>query len=238
MTRRLLLLVDGLLLVVAAFLGVRLYEAWGARSPTATPESAPAVAIETPPAPAAPSARPALTAYAIVAERNLFSATRTEAAPEPTRPTTTAAPAPPAPKPRLYGVVLLPEGRGRAYLEDVQRRRVSAYSVGDVVGDSRVEQIKSDRVVMRRGGETFEVLLYDPTKPRRPAAPPGVQSPEAGAPGRPAAGRPPVPAPGPGPAPAPSPTPGLRVPGRPRVGVPPPAPPPSTETQEEPTEEE
>jgi hypothetical protein len=234
--RRLLLLVDGILLVVAAFLGIRLYEAWSARPATAPSESAPAVRVEasTPPA-AAPASTP-LTAYAVVAERNLFSATRTETAPEPPRPAAAGPPAPPAPKPRLYGVVLLPEGRGRAYLEDVQRRRVSAYSVGDLVGDSRVEQIQADRVVMRRGAETFEVLLYDPAKPRRAAAPPGVQSPEAGAAGRPAAGRPPVPAPVP--APAPAPTPGLRTPGRPRVAVPPPAPPPNAETPEEPAEEE
>jgi hypothetical protein len=237
--RRLLLVVDGILLVVAVFLGVRFYEAWSALPATAPSESAPAATFEPPPPPAATPARPPLTAYAVVAERNLFSATRNETPPEPPRSPTASPPAPPAPKPRLYGVVLLPEGRGRAYLEDVQRRRVSAYSVGDTVGDSRVEQIKADRVVMRRGAETFEVLLYDPAKPRRPAAPPGVQSPEAGAAGRPAAGRPPAPVPSPTPpVPVPSPAPGLRAPVRPRVAVPPPAPPPNAETPEEPTEEE
>jgi hypothetical protein len=230
MGRRLLLLVDGLLLVTAAFLGVRLYGAWGDRPP-APPESAPAVTAEAPAAsPTAPAPAP-LTAYAVVAERNLFSATRTETGPEPPRPgTATGPPAPPAPKPRLYGIVLLPEGRGRAYLEDVRRRRVFAYSVGDVVGDSRLDQIKSDRVVMRRGTETFEVLLHDPSKPRRAS----VQSPQTGAAGRPAAARPSVPAP----VPAPAPVPGIRAAGRPRAGVPPPVQPPSDEAQEEPVEEE
>jgi hypothetical protein len=226
--RRVLLLVDGLLLVAAAFLGVRLYETWSARTPAVPPEAPPAVSTEAAPSPAATSPRTPLTAFAVVAERNLFSPTRTEAAPEPPRPATGAgAPAPPAPKPRLYGVVLLAEGRGRAYLEDVQRRRVFAYSVGDLVGDARLEQIKPDRVVLRRGGETFEVLLADPSKPRQSAAPPGVQSPEAGGAGRPAVARPPVPVP----------TTGIRSPGRPRAAVPPPAPP-STDTQEQPTEEE
>lgn len=230
MARRVLLLVDGLLLVAAAFFGVRLYEAWGARAPAVPPEAPPAVSTEVAPPPAAASPRPPLTAFAVVAERNLFSPTRTETAPEPPRPATGAgAPAPPAPKPRLFGIVLLAEGRGRAYLEDAQRRRVFAYSVGDLVGDARLEQIKSDRVVLRRGGETFEVLLYDPSKPRQ-TVPASVQSPEGGA-GRPAVGRPPATVP------VPSPGQGLRAPGRPRASVPP-APPPSAEGQEQPTEEE
>ena len=230
MARRLLLVLDGLLLVAAIFLAMRLYGAWTARPPTAPPEPAPAAQADAPAAPSAAPARPPLTAYAAVAERNLFSATRTETPPEPPRPAAgTAAAAPPAPKPRLYGVVLLPEGRARAYLEDVQRRRVFGYSVGDQVGDARLEQIKSDRVVLRRGGETFEVLLHDPSKPRQAAAPPGVQSPEAGGAGRPPAVRPPTGVP-------PQPGPGLRAPGRPRLPTPPPQPP-SSDGQE-PNEEE
>jgi hypothetical protein len=237
MTRRLLLVVDGVLLVAAAFLGVRLYEAWQVRAPGASLESSAAAPSEPPPPTAAPSPEPPLTTYATVAERNLFSPNRTETAPEP--PKTAAGPAapaaPPAPKPKLYGVVLLPEGRGRAYLEDAQRKRIFAYSVGDVVGDARLEQIKADRVVLRRGSESFEVLLYDPSKPRQPGPPAGVQSPEAGGVGRPVPGRVPVP----GPVPAPGVPPGVRAPVRPRVAVPPPAAPPSGESPEpQPTEEE
>jgi type II secretion system (T2SS) protein C len=225
--RRLLLLLDGLLLVVAAYFGLRLYEAWSTYAPAAATEPVPATTKEAPPPRPDATAAPPLTAYAIVAERNLFSPTRSEAPPEPPRPAPgSVAAAPPAPKPKLYGVVLLPEGRGRAYLEDAQRRRVFAYSVGDLVGDARLEQIKTDRVVLRRGSESFEVLLYDPTKPRQAAPPAGVQSPEAGGAGRPAVARPPVPSPVPGPPP------GVRGPVRPRVAVPPPAPPPNVEPQE------
>jgi hypothetical protein len=225
--KRLLLLVDALLLVVAVLLGVRLYEAWATRPPTVQVEGPPVATAESPPPPAASAARPQLTEYTVVAERNLFSATRTETPPEPPR-AAAGASAPPAPKPRLYGVVLLPEGRGRAYLEDVQRRRIFGYSEGDLVGDARLEQIKSDRVVLRRGAETFEVLLYDPSKPRQSAAPSGVQSPEVGGVGRPPTVRPPTPPPGAG----------VRTPGRPRVPVPPPVAPPTVEGQEPPTEEE
>jgi hypothetical protein len=230
MARRLLVLVDAILLLAAAFLGVRLYDTWRARPPATPAETGAPAVSEAPPPPRAEPARPPLTAYAVIAERNLFSSTRTEAPPEPPRPTTTAsAPAPPAPRPRLHGVVLLPEGRGRAYLEDVQRRRVHAYSVGDQVGDARLEQIKADRVVLRRGAETFEVLLYDPAKPRQAAAPSGVQSPETGGSGRPVIRRPPTPGPAPGP--------GVRAPGRPRAPTPAPPPNPGAEEQE-PNEEE
>jgi hypothetical protein len=226
--KRLLLLLDAVLLVAAAFLGVRLYEAWASRTSAVPLEAPPAAAVETPPPPAATAARPPLTEYAVVAERNLFSPTRTEAAPDPARTAAGTPPAPPAPRPRLYGVVLVPGGRGRAYLEDIQRRRISGYSEGDLVGDARLEQIKADRVVLRRGAETFEVLLYDPSKPRQSAAPSGLQSPEAGGAGRPPAARAPTPPPGAG----------VRPPPRPRVLVPPPAPPSGTEGQEQPTEEE
>ncbi len=234
MKRRLLLLADALLLVVAAFLGARLYEAWTARAPAppAEPSSSASAEVAAPPAAVAPG--PPLTAFNVVAERNLFSPTRTETAPEPPRGSAGLTPAaPPAPKPRLYGVVILAEGRGRAYLEDVQRRKVFSYSVGDLVGDARLEQIKADRVVLRRGGETFEVLLNDPAKPRQPTPPSGVQSgvqsPEAGSVVRPTPTRPPGPAPPIG---------GIRSPGRPRVPTPVPAPPPSSEGQESPPEEE
>ena len=85
MKRRLLLLADALLLVVAAFLGVRLYEAWTARAPAppAEPSSSASAEVAAPPAAVAPG--PPLTAFNVVAERNLFSPTRSETAPEPPR---------------------------------------------------------------------------------------------------------------------------------------------------------
>jgi hypothetical protein len=229
--RRLLLVADALLLVVAAFLGVRLYEAWTARPPAPPTESSSTAPAEVAAPPAVTAPGPPLTAFNAVAERNLFSPTRSESAPEPPRASAGLTPAaPPAPKPRLYGVVILTEGRGRAYLEDMQRRKVFAYSVGDLVGDSRLEQIKSDRVVLRRGGETFEVLLNDPSKPRQNTPPSSVQSSEAGGVVRPGPPRPPVAGPPVG---------GIRAPGRPRVPTPAPAPPPpSSEGQESPPEEE
>jgi type II secretory pathway component PulC len=166
--RRVLLVADAVLLGVALLLGIRLYQTAVASVRPAAPPSA---VVAEPPAAAAepaavPPAPPAFSAYTLIAERNLFSPTRTETPPEPPRSAAATPAAPPAPRPRLHGVVLLPDGRARAYLEDVQQRKVFAYSVGDAVSGSRVDQIRPDRVVLRRGGEVFEVLLRDPSKPR------------------------------------------------------------------------
>lgn len=189
-TKRLLLLVDAALILVAGWLGVQLYDVWRASQ---TPGTAPS-ATSVPAAPAEPEpavkpgdpGRPPLTAFVPVAEKNLFSPNRTEVVPEPPKPPPPppgAAPAaPPAPKPRLYGIVIGAGEGGRAYLEDPRTRKVFGYTIGDSVADSRLERIETDRVVMRRGSESFEVLLRDPTKPR-PAPPPPVP-----APGTPAAG--------------------------------------------------
>jgi hypothetical protein len=182
MARRLLLALDVLLLVLAAGLGLQLYRVW-TEVPAERPARPPAPSASGPGAAAPPAAADAsapppsvaigpLSAYGQVAERNLFSPTRSEAPPEPTRPAVTAPAPPPGPKPRLYGVVLPASGgTARAYLEDPRTRKVFGYAVGDTVADSRVEQIRADRVVLRRGAEVFEVLLRDPTKPKPPPAP-------------------------------------------------------------------
>ncbi len=194
MLKRLLLVLDVVLVVTAGTLGVELHRIWTAAPAAAAPAGPPSGAVERPSAPApAPAARPPApsgSASMVIAERNLFSPTRAEVLPEPPKPTqtATAAPQPPArpvEKPRLYGVVIGADGGSRAYLWDPQTKKVFGYKVGDSLADSRVEEIGGDRVVMRRGDDVFEVLLRDPSKPR-PAPP---------------AGAPPAPAPGPGQAP-------------------------------------
>jgi Type II secretion system protein C len=170
--RRLLLAVDVVLVVTALYLAVQLADTW--RTPRApVPTEASKVAVtEPPPTPPPVAARSSSAATGVIAERNLFSPGRREVAPEPPR-TAMVPAAPPAPKPRLYGVVIRPDGRSRAFLEDAQRNRVFAYAVGDAVAGGRLERIEPDRVVLSRGGETLEVLLRDPTKPKPPAPPAG-----------------------------------------------------------------
>jgi hypothetical protein len=167
--RRALLVLDVLLVALAVYLATQVAHAWRTHGLTRPIESARPAAPEpapvTMPVPAAAGPAPA-----VIAERNLFSPSRSETVPEPRRAVGPPA-TPPPPRPRLYGVVLLPDGRSRAFIEDVQRRRVFGYSVGEAVAGSRVERIEADRVVLSRGSETYEVLLRDPSKPRpRPSA--------------------------------------------------------------------
>jgi hypothetical protein len=189
MLKRLLLVLDVLLVAAAVALAVHLYQIWTAAPATAGPTPAPAAATAVPEAPAgaqrAAAGPPA--AFLVIADRNLFSPTRAEVLPDPPKPPTVNIPTiatRPIEKPRLYGVVIGTDG-ARAYLWDPQSKKVFGYKVGDSVAESRIEQISADRVVLRRSAETFEVLLRDPSKPKpppQPAAPPGPGPGQAGIP--------------------------------------------------------
>ena len=129
-------------------------------------------AVATAPPPSA-SAPPPTAGYGVIATKNLFSASRSEAAAGPV--------AAAGPKPVLHGVVL--DGpKTRAYLEDPLVKRTFGYAVGDTLGGGRVESIAADRVVIGRGDGSVEVLLRDPSKPRpTPPAPGPAGGPQAGA---------------------------------------------------------
>lgn len=134
------------------------------------PRASRAVATAPPPSVSAP---PSTAGYGVIATKNLFSASRSEAAAGPV--------AAAGPKPMLHGVVL--DGRkSRAYLDDPLVKRTFGYAVGDTVGGGRVESIAADRVVIGRGDGSVEVLLRDPSKPRpTPPAPGPAGTPPAGA---------------------------------------------------------
>jgi hypothetical protein len=157
-TRRLLLLnvVVGLLgCVFAAGLTRELLAAHPLPSPPAPRGARPAAV----PASASPASAPAPAAYGVIAAKNLFSPSRSEA---PVGPVVAA-----GPKPLLHGVVM--DGpRSRAYLEDPQLKRTFGYSVGDTIGGGQVESISVDRVVIGRADGLLEVLLQDPAKPKAP----------------------------------------------------------------------
>ncbi len=114
-------------------------------------------------------------ADAIIATRNLFSPTRTEAAV-----TAPAVQAPLPPKPNLYGVVLGNVVR-IAYLEDPLTKRVAGYRVGDPIAGGTVQTISDDRVVVIRPDGPVSVVLRDAAKPR-PAVAATPASPVASAP--------------------------------------------------------
>ena len=176
MPRRIVLLNAALVAVALVSIGYIIRE-------LRTPPPAVSAPRQTPP-PVAAVAQPAPSpdaptgGYTVVASRNLFSPTRTEA------PVTQTAAGPPVPKPNLYGIILR-DGAPVAYLEDPTTKRVAGYRLGDAVAGGTVKLIGTDHVVLNRPEGDVNVRLRDPAKPR-PVAPPQPQ-PGAVAPGTPGA---------------------------------------------------
>ncbi|MFQ5899529.1 MAG: hypothetical protein ACE5JN_14965 [Candidatus Methylomirabilia bacterium] len=106
----------------------------------------------------APS-RPGLRAYEVVATRNLFDPNRSEGL------VASAASGVPHAGPFLYGVVI--NGTVRlAYLQDPVTKRIFGYRIGDSVAGGQLQEIKNDRVVIKRPEGPLEVWLKDPGKPK------------------------------------------------------------------------
>ena len=168
MSKRLLAL--NFLLVAIGFLFlfqlVRILSAPRPLPPSSVVQAARAVADpKDEPTPALPS----LAAFDVVASRTLFNPSRSEGP-------STALLAPIA-KPFLYGVVINGDAR-LAYLEDPLTKRVFGYKIGDPVAGGQLEEIREDRVTIRRPEGVFEVMLNDPSKPKAVAS---VPQPQAGA---------------------------------------------------------
>ena len=146
------------------------------RAPVTRPQPAASVGATPGAAPAAPGSTTAPN-YTVVASRNLFSPTRSEAPPAPPTP---PPPPPVLPKPNLFGVILI-EGTPVAYLEDPVSKRVARYRVGDSVAGGTVKSIESDTVMLLRPEGQVTVRLHDPARPRpsMPSTPnaPGVYTP-------------------------------------------------------------
>jgi hypothetical protein len=160
MARRLVILNGALILI--ALVAVAYVSRELRRAPNTVPTRRAAGPTAPPGIPAAPGdAVPG--SYGVVASRNLFSPTRSEA------PAAAVSNAPPAAKPNLFGIILR-DGAPVAYLEDPTTRRVAGYRLGDSVAGGTVTQIGADHVVLNRPDGEVNVRLRDPSKPR-PAAP-------------------------------------------------------------------
>ena len=172
------------------------------------------------------TAKTPASAYNVVAARNLFSPTRTEA------PSSTAATALPVARPNLFGVVVRSIGASVAYLEDPTTKRVAGYRVGDKIQGATVQAIKADGVTIDGPGGPMDVRLHEPNKPRAmPAAAtatppsvapalPGVIPPAATAPAPSQAAQPPPQPAQQGMVPPAGQPPGVGVPGQPGVTPP------------------
>ena len=210
MPRR-LLAVNVLLVAVAALCVVSIVRTLTARTPSVSARPRPTVPAAAATRPAEPPPNPG--AHNVIAVRNLFSPTRTEAPP----PTAQAAAAARLPKPVLFGIVLR-DGQPIAYLEDPVTKRVAGYRVGDSVAGGTLQKIAADSVVVNRPDGVVDVRLHDPSKPR-PAAPATPAAPGAiiPAPATPGVPRPPTASPYPGAVTPPGPAP----PGAPQRPLPP-----------------
>ena len=118
------------------------------------------------------SVRAPASAYTVVASKNMFSLTRSEAPVSPMPPA-----APNLSKPNLFGVVLR-EDAPIAYLEDPATKRVSGYRVGDAVAGGTVQEITADSVSIAWPEGKVDVRLLDRAK-SRPAVPQPSQIPAA-----------------------------------------------------------
>ena len=178
---RKLLIVNALLIAIAAGSTVFIARQLAAPMPMPSSKGRPAAAPATSPTPAEEPRPGGLGAYTSVATRNLFSPTRSEA---PSMATTGPALSP-AVKPSLFGVVLR-DGAPIAYLEDPATKRVAGYRVGDTVAGGTVQTISGDTVVIARPDGNLDVRLRDPARPRPAPVPaaavaPGVPGVQPGA---------------------------------------------------------
>ena len=209
MSKRLLLL-NVLLVSGAAVFSVQLVRTFLAAPPLPSPRGTPPPQAAGPATEVRARVSVPLAAYDGVASKNLFNPSRSEAGTASVAPTS---------KPFLYGIVLK-DGAPAAFLEDPVTKKVTSYKIGDSLAGGQLERIEADRVVIRRGEGTFEVLLRDPQKPRAvAAAQPPAASRQPGAQPQPAGG-PAVRAPQPTPTVPPQPPPTLFR--RPQLPVAPP----------------
>jgi len=115
-------------------------------------------------APPAEMPRAPASAYNVVAARNLFSPSRSEA------PSGTVVASGPLVRPNLFGVVVRQSG-SIAYLEDPTTKRIAGYRVGDRIMGGTVQTIQADSVTIDAPGGAMDVRLHDPGRPRAtPAA--------------------------------------------------------------------
>jgi len=136
---------------------------------------------------------PPESAYDLVVDKNLFSPERNEAKPEKKKESAEAKPKDSRvdklamasfKKIVLHGVVIADNYKA-ALVTDIKKKTVPAkgrssirrrqkavakeliwVKVGDDLGDFKVADIMEDRVLLKKGSENYDVLLYDENKPK------------------------------------------------------------------------
>ncbi len=197
------------LFIVVLALGFKNYEIWSFPAGGVTKREVPKRPDSKPEAitPAAPQREiQPREGFKVIAEKNIFNPDRKEfpsvAAMDQSRVSV-------RPQITLYGVVVSGDFQSATIVNPGRplqkgEREPKTVKVGDAVGDYKVSKILEDRIVMSNEADSYEILLYDPSAPKKrieaktPTQPVTVTSATGG--------------PAPGPAPAPGATPGAGIP--------------------------
>jgi len=165
LSRRLFRFIPGRLLAVnltlaALSMSLAAYIIWELQRPFPADVS-PRSGVPLATAPMEASLAPVVAATPVIAQRNLFSPTRTESSV-----TLAAAAGLGLSNPSLYGVVLGSADNSVAYLQDPATKRVAGYRVGDSIAGGIIRAIDADRVVIDHHGTRVDIRLRDPQRPR------------------------------------------------------------------------
>ena len=190
-------LINMLLLLIVVLLVVENYGEWTQSEPVSK-ESA-SSRQRTASAPVATSAAekkeaPAPGQFRLISDKNIFSPDRKEF-PIPLAPDIAKKP-PVRPNVTLFGVVI-GEGFQSAVITNPTRRadkgerETMTVKEGQKVGEYTVAKVLPDRITLESPGDSFDLLLYDPTKQKkRPVVTPPPSTPPAVSPGSPVPARP------------------------------------------------
>ena len=117
------------------------------------------------------AASPSDGGASIIVERNLFNPNRSvPPPPKPQAPKPVAQPLPPPPRFELSGVVKVEGESSLALLQEprLTNGNPTVLNLGDSLGGYKLVAIEHDRVRLESETGTVTVLLYDPTKTRKP----------------------------------------------------------------------
>lgn len=168
--RKPLWLVNLLLSLVAALIGVALAKAWVSPAPSILSPSTTKPSQEAEALVYSPMARPPLTQFDVLLEKNPFKQPPPRPAGQPGPPSP-----PPIPPPSLVGTILVDHER-KAILSD--RGKANIYTVGQEVAGGLIVDIKEDRIIFKRGDATQEIILKAAITPASATAvPPSASAP-------------------------------------------------------------
>jgi hypothetical protein len=168
-----------LLFFVVLLLLFKNYETWTRPiefKPEKEATKKPGTKIEGPPSIVGQKEPTSIEAYILIAEKNIFSPERKEfpiIKPPTGGPAGEAAKKPPVrPKIILYGVTIQGEYRAASLANPgrpLQKGERETYTVklGDRIGEYKLAKVSPDRISLEAEGDSFEVLLYDSTIPKR-----------------------------------------------------------------------